>query len=393
MITQVKKAVQAEFPKTVEFRRYIHQNPRPSFHEEDTAAYFIRQLEEAGISCRLCGANGVVARIQGSRPGPCIAFRADFDALSIQEPEGLPYASQNPGLMHACGHDAHAACLLSLARLFQAHQEWIAGQVVFIFQYAEELPPGGAGPMIEDGCLDGVDRIYGYHVSDELEVGTIGVCPGKYMAASDSVFIEFTGDGGHGSRPSETCDTVSAAAQAICQINTIVSRFISPLKSAVISICNIHGGVCYNVIPSKVRIEGTIRTYEPETAELISQKLKLAAETAAEMYGTGMRFDFQYGYPAVVNHPRETELVCQAAQLLELPLQQIEPTPVGEDFSRYLQRIPGTFFRVGIRNEALDAIYPLHNCRFAMDESAMAAAMETFLTTYLLDTQQIEPHK
>lgn len=389
MHLQIKKAVAAEFSQTVAFRRYLHQHPTPSFCEEPTTAYLCEQLELAGISYRRCGANGIVARICGSRPGPCIAFRADFDALKIQEPEGLPYASQNPGVMHACGHDAHAACLLSLARLFKEHTDWIAGEVVFIFQYAEELPPGGAGPMIEDGCLDGVDRIYGFHVSDELESGTVGVCPGKYMAASDSVFIEFTGNGGHGSRPGETQDTVAAAAQAICQINTIISRFVSPLRSAVISICNIHGGICYNVIPDKVRLEGTVRTYEKETAELIAAKMEQAAKSAADMYGTKMSYEFRYGYPAVVNHERETELVCEAARFLGLPLQQIEPTPVGEDFSRYLERVPGTFFRIGIRNEELNAVYPLHNRLFALDETAMSVALEMFLNTYLLDTQQL----
>ena len=183
--------------------------------------------------------------------------------------------------MHACGHDAHAAVLLGLARVLGRNREWLRGEAVFIFQYAEELPPGGAGPMIEAGCLEGVDRIYGLHVSDELDAGTVGVCPGKYMAASDSFFITFTGNGGHGSRPDETPDTVLSAASAIIEINTIISRFVPPRSAAVVSVCNIHGGKAYNVLPSQVSIEGTVRTYEAETAELIRGKLALGGPGAA----------------------------------------------------------------------------------------------------------------
>lgn len=291
--------------------------------------------------------------------------------------------------MHACGHDAHAAVLLSLARVFSQHPEWLAGDVVFIFQYAEELPPGGAAPMIENGCLQGVDRIYGLHVSDELDTGVVGICTGNYMAASDSFSIEFLGDGGHGSRPSETQDTISAAATAILQINTIVSRFISRLHPAIISVCNIHGGNSYNVIPSKVRLEGTVRTYEEETAEFIHNRLEKIARTTAEMYGTEVNFDFQRGYPVVRNTVRESDVVREAARKQGLPLQEISPTPVGEDFARYLQKIPGAFFRVGIRNPSLNAVYPLHNSHFALDEAALVTALKMFLGIYFVESGQL----
>ena len=368
MRNKIKRAAAAEYPRAVENRRYIHQHPCASFHEEETAAYLCRQLQEEGIPFTRCGQNGIVARLKGDEEGPVIAFRADFDALPIQEPEGLPFASRNPGVMHACGHDAHAAVLLGLARVLGRNREWLRGEAVFIFQYAEELPPGGAGPMIEAGCLEGVDRIYGLHVSDELDAGTVGVCPGKYMAASDSFFITFTGNGGHGSRPDETPDTVLSAASAIIEINTIISRFVPPRSAAVVSVCNIHGGKAYNVLPSQVSIEGTVRTYEAETAELIRGKLALAAPGAAAFYGANLDFRFEYGYPPVVNTERETALVRAAAEKLGLPFTPLEPTPVGEDFSRYLQRVPGAFFRVGIRNPSLDAVYPLHNSRFRIDE-------------------------
>lgn len=389
MRQKIKDAVKAEFPNTVQYRRYIHQNPCLSFEEGETADYICKQLEQAGIDYERCGLNGIVARIKGKKEGPCIAFRADFDALPIQEPEGLPFASCKKGVMHACGHDFHAASLLSLARIFRANQEWVCGEVVFIFQYAEELPPGGAAPMIEAGCLEGVDRIYGMHVSDELDSGDIGICPGKYMAASDHFIVEFTGSGGHGSRPGDTQDTVSAAASAVLQINSIVSRFISPLRSAVISVCNVHGGQVYNIIPATVRLEATVRSYEAETTELIIKHIRNISESCANIYGTGCNFEYEYGYSAVVNSLREADIVSKASEKMGLKVRQIEPTPVGEDFSAYLEKIPGAFFRVGIRNEALDAVYPLHNRKFKIDEDAFVAAMEAFLGIYFEETEQL----
>ena len=389
MINTIKATVADEFERAVRNRRYFHQNPRLSFCEEDTAAYIRGQLDAAGIPYTRCGKNGIVARIRGAAPGPTIAFRADFDALAIEEPEGLPFVSQNPGVMHACGHDAHAASVLSLALIFQQHPEWIRGEVVFLFQYAEELPPGGAEAMIAAGCLQGVDRIYGLHVTDKLDVGTAGICRGASMAASDSFFVEFLGKGGHGSCPSETQDTVSAAASAVLQINGIISRFISPLRSAVISVCVIKGGQSYNVIPGKVRLEGTVRTYEKETADRISGLLKKTVENAAAQYGTDWNFEFERGYPVLVNHPREEVLAEEAAAALSIPFRWMDPTPIGEDFARYLEKIPGAFFNVGIRNPAIDAVYPLHNRFFKLDEEALKVALSMFLGIYMKETMQL----
>ena len=389
MIDEIKRAVEEEFPQTVQYRRYFHQHPEISFQEEHTADYIRSQLQQADIPFVNCGQNGVVAKLSGRGEGPSIAFRADFDALAIQEPAGLPFASEHPGTMHACGHDAHAAVLLSLARIFAKHREWLKGDVTFIFQYAEEIPPGGAGPMIEDGCLDGVDRIYGMHVSEELETGEVGVYTGGYMAATDRFIMEFLGSGGHGSRPSETQDTISAAATAVSQINAIVSRFLSSLHPAIISVCNIHGGNSYNVIPLKVYLEGTVRTYEEETAQVIRGQLEKVAHASAELYGTDVQFTFERGYPVVHNTQRESEIVREAARRQGIPLGKLDPTPVGEDFARYLQKVPGAFFRVGIRNESIGAVYPLHNSHFALDEAALSTALQVYLGIYLLETKQL----
>ena len=389
MINLINDAVSEELSNTIKFRRYIHQHPCLSFHEEETRDYLCSELDKAGIAYSKCGQNGIVAKIKGADSSQCIAFRADFDALPIQEPEGLEYQSVNPGVMHACGHDFHASALLSFARMLKRHPEWLKCDAEFIFQYAEELPPGGAKPMIEDGCLIGVTKIFGFHVSEEIPTGTIGVRRGKYMAASDGFFIDFTGEGGHGSRPSEAMDTISAAATAITQINAVISRFVSPLHDAVISVCKIHGGETYNIIPERVRLEGTVRTYEPETAENIFDKIREIAEHSAYIYGANANVDVSYGYPAVVNHDSGVDTVISASRQLEIPVIDIPPTPVGEDFARYLQVVPGAFFRIGIRNPQIGAIYPLHNKMFRLDESALNTALKLSLGIYLKETNQL----
>lgn len=389
MLELINESVSKELESTIGFRRYIHSHPCLSYHEEQTRDYICSQLESAGIEYRLCGKNGIVAKLIGEDNSRCIAFRADFDALPIQEPEGLEYRSLNPGVMHACGHDFHAASLLSLARILKQHPQWLKCSAQFIFQYAEELPPGGAKPMIEDGCLEGVSKIYGLHVSEEIPTGSVGVRCGKYMAASDAFFIDFTGEGGHGSRPSEAMDTVSAAATAITQINAVISRFVSPLNDAVISVCKIHGGETYNIIPECVKLEGTVRTYEAETAESIFGKIREIAEHSAHIYGANAQVRVEYGYPALVNSQKETETVAAVSEQLGIPIREIPPTPVGEDFARYLQLIPGAFFRIGIRNEELGAVYPLHNKKFRLDESALETALKLCLGIYLKETKQL----
>ncbi len=390
MIEKIKDAAAKQLENMIKHRRHLHMYPCMSFHEEETVAYIKQQLDNLGIAYRNAGENGIVATITSGNPGPCIAFRADIDALGIQEIKTHTYASKKPGIMHACGHDAHTATLLGIAHALTENPQFVKGTVVLIFQYAEELPPGGAAPMIADGCLDGVEKIYGFHVSDELPSGVIGVKSGSYMAASDSFFIELLGEGGHGSRPGDTVDTVAAMGTAITNINSIISRFISPIKSAVISICNVHGGHSYNVIPSKVILEGTVRTYEKETADLIEEKIGLMVKSACEMYGVRYSYRFERGYPVLNNHAAETEMVATMAQKLGHTVREITKTPVAEDFGYYLHKVPGSFFRVGIYNPDKDCVYPLHNHNFDVDEAQLATALECFLGVYLAETGQLD---
>jgi len=388
---QIEEIVKQELDAMQRDRRHLHRHPEMSFEEKETSSYICESLDAACIPYEkgVGGPWGVVARIKGEEEGPCIAFRADMDALGIKEKTGLPYQSENEGVMHACGHDVHTTVLLALARVLNAHRELVKGEAVLIFQYAEELPPGGAGPMIEAGCLEGVDRIYGMHVEDQLPVGEVGVREGPYMAASDSFFVEIRGGGGHGSRPYETQDTVTAAAMAILNINQIVSRTVDPFDSVVISVCQIEGGISYNIIPPLVSFSGTVRTYRRENAELVKEKVETAIRTACQMYGAEYDYRFEHGYPSVCNSERESEVVRRAAERTgKYPCRKIPPTTVGEDFSRYLEKVPGAFFRVGIRNPEINAVYPLHHSCFQADERAMGIALEMFLQIYMEETGQ-----
>ena len=389
MLDRIKAIAQAEEQAMTALRRELHQHPELSFQEDQTAAYLCRQLDELNLPYTRKGRRGIAARLSGVQPGPHIAFRADFDALPIQEDTGLPYASQIPGRMHACGHDAHSSVLLALAKTMSENRDLLRGDVTFLFQDAEEIPPGGAAAMVADGCLEGVDRIYALHVSEELDTGVVGVREGKYMAATYSFEASFLGRGGHGSRPSEGDDTVSALASAVTAINAIPSRFLPAHLGAVVAVCTVHGGTSYNALPAACTLQGTARVFEPETAELIRERMEICVRSVAEFYHVGHEFRFSAGYAPVVNDDGCCRTVRRAAQLLGRTCVTMPPTTIAEDFSAYLQRVPGAFFRLGIRNPALDAIYPLHSGKFRLDEGALPAALELFWTIYLQETGQL----
>jgi amidohydrolase len=376
--------------------RHLHSRPRVSFHEEETAAYISAVLKDAGIDHRehFGGQNGIAGRLKGSEKGPVIAFRADFDALPIEEQTGASFKSIYPGAMHACGHDAHTAVLLSLARCLAKNPGMIRGEAVFFFQDAEELPPGGALPMVKAGCMDGVDKVYALHMSDELDVGTLGASPGPYMAASDIFNVLITGKSGHGSRPYDNQDTVSAGCTAVSLINNVVSRFFDTLSPVVISVCNIAGGSTYNIMPPELRFGGTVRTFTQDRRILAEKKIEEAVQSACSLFGTSYEYHFTPGYPVLANSKAETETVEKAVNKLaalgrNYRFVPIPPTPVAEDFGSYLEKAPGCFFRVGIRNPDKGIVYPLHNDRFAIDEDALIIAFETFLAVYLCETGQL----
>nr|WP_142505329.1 amidohydrolase [Melghirimyces algeriensis] len=370
----------------VELRRQFHQFPELSFKEEKTSMQVASILKDLGLDVRTgVGGNGVVAILEGTLPGRTVALRADMDALPIQDEKTCDYRSQVDGVMHACGHDAHMASLLGVAQILQQRKEEIRGRIVFLFQHAEEQIPGGAAQMIRAGALDGVDAVYGVHLWTPLPRGVVGIREGTLMAAADSFQIQVTGKGGHGGLPHQAVDAVVTASHLVVNLQTIVSRQLDPLKSGVISVGKLQGGESFNVIAESAVLTGTVRTFDPEIRSDIQRQIGKVAEQTCQMFGAQCDYRYQWGYPAVVNHPAEA---CQVAEVARWMLGkdqvwEISPMMAGEDFAYYLQERPGAFCFVGAGNEQKDFVYPHHHPRFDLDEEAMKISAELMIHTAL----------
>ncbi|WP_404275850.1 amidohydrolase [Exiguobacterium undae] len=370
----VEEMVEQLFPVMVERRRYLHQHPELSFHEVDTPRFIAERLTELGIEVRTgVGGRGVVGTIRGGQPGKTVALRADFDALPIQDEKEVDYRSTVPGAMHACGHDGHTATLLAVAEILVGQKEHLAGNVVLIHQHAEEVVPGGARDMIADGCLDGVDVIFGTHLWSTTKLGTIGYRVGPVMAAADKFELTLFGRGGHGAKPHETIDAVVLGATVVKELQSIVSRRLDPLQQAVLTIGTLHAGNTFNVIADSAELTGTIRTFDPLVADQIVREMERTIKGVCDAAGATYAFRYERGYPAVVNHPAETELVRAVASDVVGADQvfEIAPTMGGEDFAYYLQQVPGTFFFTGAGDETF---YPHHHPKFDFEEQAMQYA-------------------
>ncbi|OUM96454.1 MAG: peptidase M20 [Thermobacillus sp. ZCTH02-B1] len=365
-------------PDMTAWRRHLHMHPELSFREVRTSAWIAERLREFGCDeVRTgVGGTGVVAVIRGSRPGPAIALRADIDALPIQDEKDVPYRSTVPGVMHACGHDAHTAALLGVAAHYAAKRNGMAGERRLIFQPAEEMTPGGAVGMIEGGALDGVSAIYGVHLWTPLPVGTVASAPGPVMATEDEFELEFRGRGGHGGMPHETVDAIAAGAAFVQGVQTIVSRSVDPLEPAVVSIGMFHAGSAPNIIAEVCRLSGTVRTFDMNVRERVRERLQASAEAVCRQFGAEYSLDWRHGYPPVVNDEREAERFFAVARGLfgEEAVRRIRPFMTSEDFAYYLQRVPGCFMFVGAGNAECGAAWPHHHPRFDIDERAMLQA-------------------
>ena len=374
------------YPEMVETRRDLHMHPELSFEEERTPRKVAEHLRSLGLEVRTgVGGRGVVGLLAGGRPGPTVALRADFDALPIQEENEVPYASTVPGVMHACGHDVHTATLLGVARVLGEVRDELAGKVVFIHQFAEELAPGGAKPMIEDGCLDGVDVIYGAHVWANLPLGTVGFRSGPAMAAADTFEVKVNGRGGHGAMPHTAVDPLVTASQLVVNLQQVVSRRVDPLKAAVVTVGSLHAGSAFNVIPDSAALKGTVRTFDETVRSKIEEEIGRIVEGTCMAAGAKGEYRFQRGYPALVNHQQETETIARLARemLGDEAVTEVEPIMGGEDFAYYLEQVPGTFFFVGGSNEERGFGYPHHHPRFDVDERAMLVAGRLFIAAVL----------
>jgi amidohydrolase len=376
-------------PEVVANRRYLHQHPELAFQEENTSRYISEKLTELGIAHQTgIAKTGIVGWIEGSRPGKTVLLRADIDALPIDELNDVPYKSNTPGVMHACGHDAHTAILLGVARLLNERRGDFAGTVKLLFQPAEEVPPGGAKPMIEAGVLENptVDAAFGVHLAQDIPAGSIGVCAGPMTAAPDSINIRIRGLGGHAAGPHRCIDPIVVAALCIVALQTLVSREVNPLRQAVVTIGNLHAGSVRNIIPEEAIMEGTVRTFDEEIRQDLARRIPELVRGIATAMRAEADVTFEFGYPTLVNDHAMADVVRDVVRDVLGPekLLEREPSMVGEDMSYFLQRVPGCFFMVGTHNIERGLIYGHHHPRFDIDdEAALPVGVATLATVAL----------
>ncbi len=365
----------------IEIRRTIHMHPELGFEEAETSRLISGWLEKFGIPFMGMAKTGVIGVLEGQKGGKTVAIRADMDALPLEESNQVPYRSKVKGKMHACGHDAHVTILLGVARLFSSMRSQVKGNIKWVFQPAEE-GGGGGRVLVEEGVLENpkVDAIFGAHLFPDLQIGKIGIHEKEGLAATDRVTIKFIGRGGHGAYPHAGRDPILAAGHLITQIHSIVSRNIAPLDSAVISLGKIQGGTAFNIIPDEVEILGTVRSLNEAVREHLKSRLEQVTQGTARSFDVDYRFDFQYGYPALVNDPEMSRLVASACAkgIGKENVESIRPSMGGEDFAYYLQKIPGSFFRLGTRNENKGITHPFHSSRFDIDEDVLPFGVEMF---------------
>ena len=361
-------------------RRHFHRYPELSFKEFNTAETISRHLDKFGIAHKKgVGKTGIVGEINFG-PGPTIALRADMDALPIQEENNLDYKSLNDGVMHACGHDGHMAILLGAANALSKNSKLKKGTVRFIFQPAEE-GLGGAKYMIEDGCLDKVDEIYGLHLWNYQLYGEVGIKDGPVMASADLFDIEVSGKGGHGATPQGTIDAIVVASNLVTMLQTIVSRNTNPLESTVLSIGKIKGGHNFNIISDKVHMSGTTRAYTEENRKMIKQRMKEVIEGVSKSFGADIKLNYKDGYPPTVNHSSQVEKVLEAARsVVASGAKNPYLSMGGEDFSYYLQNKPGCFFFVGSAPNENEILSTPHHCsHFNIDERALLIGASVYV--------------
>ena len=377
-------------PGVIADRRHLHEHPELGFQEHETAKLVAERLQSLGVEDIRTGINqtGVTGLIRGGAgAGKTVLVRADMDALPIVEENAVDYKSQNEGVMHACGHDAHTAMLLGLARVLSDRRAELRGTVKLLFQPAEELPPGGAIGMIEAGVLDDppVDAVFGLHVSQEDPVGQIHVVAGPALAAADRFSIHIQAKGGHGAAPHECVDPIAVGAQIVSALQTLVSREVDPVQSAVVSVCTFHAGKAFNVIPDTAEMGGTVRTFSPEVRDLLEERIGALAKSIGAAMRAEVETTYTRGYPATVNDEAMTELVREAARQVvgEDRLKVATPQMGAEDFSYFLLERPGCFFFVGSKNEDKGLVWGHHHPRFDIDEECMSAGIGTMAATVL----------
>lgn len=376
MEEQLRLFASAMAPELTAWRRYLHAHPELSFQEHETTTWIAKKLEHWSIPFTRPAPTGLVGSIVGARPGPTVAVRADIDALPIQEENQFSFCSTRSGLMHACGHDGHTAILLGLAQFLSQHRGF-PGRVKLIFQAAEEKLPGGAIQLVEAGLMDDVDACIGLHLSSDFDLGTAGIAVGPITANSDSFRATVQGRGGHGSQPELTVDAVMVACHAVVNLQTVVSRKVSPMRPAVVSVGRIQAGGAANVIAERAEIAGTVRSQHSEIRQLLHDEIARTLESTCDMYGATLDLEYAYGYPALVNHPQVTPVLAEAGRaVLGERIIAMEPLMGGEDFAYYAATVPSAFMFLGARSEEAGSVWAHHHPRFTIDERSLPQGCE-----------------
>ena len=394
MIELIKEKAAQYLDEVVAIRRHIHAHPELSFQERETAAYVAARLKELGIehTTGIAG-TGVVALIKGNDPETrCIALRADMDALPILEENEVPYVSVNKGVMHACGHDVHTACLLGAAHILHDIRNMFSGTIKLIFQPGEEKHPGGASLMIAAGVLENPkpEAIFALHVYPHLPAGKTGFRKGQYMASADEIYITIEGRGGHAALPHQTIDPIAISALVITGLQQVISRKCNPLMPSVLTFGKIQGGLATNVIPDKVEILGTLRTMNEKWRYEAHEWIKQFVHHTCEAYGAKAIVEIPAGYPSLFNDPVLTgkSMDWARAYVGAESVEELDMRMAGEDFSFYTHHMPGCFFRIGTNRNNERFTAPVHNAHFDIDESAMETGMG--MMTWLAVNQLME---
>jgi hippurate hydrolase len=367
--------------KVTEWRRHLHANPDLTLHEENTAAFVCAKLTELGVPfVPGVGGHGVVATITRGQSNRSVGLRADMDALPIEESTGLPYASTNPGVMHACGHDGHTASLLGAAALLMQDKSW-TGTVQLVFQPAEE-GGGGARAMLADGLFERfpMERIFGYHNWPGLDAGTVMLHDGPVMAAGARIALVIDGHAGHAAMPHMTRDPMLAAGHLLIALQSIVSRNVDPLDTAVVSIATVNGGFASNQIPSTVRMTGTFRTHRPEVRDLIDARIRAIAAGIGQTFDVGVAVEINHGVSVTRNHKPDADLAAAAAAAMGATVRRdLAPSMAGEDFGWYLEERPGAFAWIG--NGPADEGAGLHNPGYDFNDAILPTASSWLAAT------------
>jgi len=374
MKKDIEALVRQNHDSVVALRRYFHTYPELSAQEFNTQKKIMAELSAIGLHPRTAAGTGVIAELQGSRPGKTIAIRADIDALPVQDECEQPYRSQNHGVCHACGHDGHIAMLLGIAKVLTEMKEDLPGNVRFLFQPTEEQFPGGALPLIQDGALEGVDAIIGGHLWQPIPIGTVGIAYGRMMASPDEFTIMVKGRGGHGSMPHQTVSALLVAAQLAISLSAITSQNVDPLEPAVLSLGAIKAGEVFNIIPDTAVLKGTVRSFEQQVRRTIFDKIEQISQGICAAAGATYTIDTVFGFPPVINAAEVTRVLAQAGSevLGTEGVIEIKPVMGGEDFSYFQEKIPGAFMFIGVGNPEKGIIYPQHHPKYDIDETALA---------------------